>query len=160
MEYDYCGLIWISLCAGIFAFFVNKRARVFWTKAFAISAGTLFIAVNAPGFTHLSPTLKSMIALIPLPCFVLFVHDVSRKLPKTDTVRLFLDCIGPSCLGIFGVAMYGYQIPERWFPGCCDLTGGSHTIHHLWSTAYSLWMLRNVLAWSKWRNKEELCLPS
>lgn len=163
-------LDWSMICVAMlgtcttityFAFYTNSACTRFWMRAFGCSIGSMFVVVNTPAFTRLSPNVKCLGPLIPVPCFVLFLWQVVRTLPKKDVIRLVSDASGPLSLAIIGLSVYGSQVPERWFPGEFDFTGGSHTIHHLWTTTFGVWMLRRAIGWCEWRcPTSKLSLPT
>lgn len=160
-EYVLFRIDWTMICVAMFgscttvahfAFFHHPKRSIFWRNAFAGSCIFMAMVVNTSAFASLPTGLKTLGPLIPVPCIAGLLLSVATTLPKPESAKFLQVISGPIALSIFGLSVYGSQIPERWFPGRFDLTGGSHSFHHIWTTTYAIWMVRKSVQWSKWRN--------
>jgi len=59
---------------------------------------------------------------------------------------------------IFGAFLYGIRVPERLFPGRCDLWGQSHQIFHVLVVAGALAHLKGLSVMADYRLQEGACM--
>jgi len=58
---------------------------------------------------------------------------------------------------IFGAFLYGIRVPERLFPGRCDLWGQSHQIFHILVVAGALAHLKGLAVMADYRLHQGAC---
>lgn len=148
------------------AFRGHADKQSLWKRAFFASTGVMFLVVNVPFFTKLPPKWKALGALLPIPTLLCFAWETTRlsrsKIIRPAFLREIL--LKPMLLAAVGLTVYALQVPERIYPGLFDLSGGSHTFHHLWTATFSFWMLQNAKSfhqhWQPKDDSEEFLLPT
>lgn len=132
-----------------------------WMQAFVTTLLAMVVLVNQPFFTRLPTILKALGALFPIPTLLGFMGDMILQHHRDDMGKglgsspvppfwrqfLWQAMAGPLLLAAIGLAIYASHVPERWYPeghSFGSVVLSSHNIHHLWTTAFSIWMLHKA----------------
>jgi len=74
-----------------------------------------------------------------------------------ELINILYGLISMGLQYIIGAMLYGFRIPERFFPGKFDFAFASHGIFHIlvWTAAYTHYL--TVLDYFQWRNNHSQC---
>ncbi|KAM6964988.1 membrane progestin receptor beta [Aplochiton taeniatus] len=94
------------------------------------------------------PLARKLYQLIPLSLMYLLVNSpVVHRLvtvPWTNETALPFHALQVA-FSLLSVAFFSYPVPERFFPGCCDIVGQGHQIFHVFISLSTLSQLEAVL---------------
>lgn len=128
----------------------NPQRQYLWQLAFGVSC-TLFASIASCSSFHTMPhTAKTLLVLFPVSAMIGFVCDLRKCLPPKEMAKVKQVITGPAWLTLVGVLVYAAEFPEAQFTDInFDISRGHHLFHHLWSTVFAFWFLRNTLEWAK-----------
>ncbi|KAK1910857.1 hypothetical protein P3342_008737 [Pyrenophora teres f. teres] len=158
-RFDYLGIViplWgTTMSSTHFGFYCEPRLQ----NAYAI-VGTF--AGLACAFTTLHPSFagpasrrfrSGMYVFLGLSSFVPIIHGI--LLFGLDAMNKRMSLWYYVALGLFhgsGAALYASRVPERWWPGRCDVVGSSHQVMHvlvvLGAATYAVGVLRAREYWT------------
>ncbi|KAF2353588.1 AdipoR/hemolysin-III-related [Trinorchestia longiramus] len=136
-KFDYCGIAFLIMGSFVpwlyYGFYCEfKHKLIYLTSVFVLGVSTIVVSLWDKFST---PVYR------PLRTSVFLVFGLSGIIPAVHyTVREGLDvalsraALGPlalmGVLYVLGAVFYAVRVPERWFPGKCDLWFHSHQIFH------------------------------
>ena len=137
---DFLGIwcLWLAraACDGLLAMWCSRGAWVSWLlvvlAAFAAAAPPLLRELRSEVFLPLYAFIHWPLAYLAIGLLAqpeLYGGDAGAR--AYESARL--SALG-SALGVVGFAIKVTHVPERWFPGRCDIVGASHQLwyaeHH------------------------------
>jgi adiponectin receptor len=158
---DYSGiavLIWGSTLPMLTLGFYCRPAweAVYVTVGTAIALGTVVVGVT-PSFRTSEYRKVRMASFIATGCYGALPYAHLAALGEPVYPQALPRLLAMGGLYIAGALLYGYRVPERYFPGTFDRALQSHNIFHVCVFAAAVVHYRALWAHYEWRAGHAVC---
>ena len=161
---DYAGIS--TMIAGscsivtYFAFYCNPFARNAWIGITVLLASVGIIGPWYEKWTHRSfRAIRATIYFVSAVTSALpvFQYLIMSGLPDDLDFEVYFGIFAMAILYTGGAMIYSWRVPERWFPGRCDIVGHSHQWWHLCVVAACWAHYTSAIRLLDWRLSRATC---
>ncbi|KAJ3124897.1 hypothetical protein HK101_006023 [Irineochytrium annulatum] len=135
---DYMGIVVLIVGSCVpavyYGFYCDRTLQISYLIAMAILGSiTLFITVSQKYGTPPYRVLRTSVFMaLGLSGIIPLTHSVIlHGLRFSQQAMSFNWMVAMGSMYVVGALIYGYRVPEKWFPGMFDIWGHSHQIFHV-----------------------------
>lgn len=148
---DYCGIALLITGSFIpwlyYGFYCDTKLKLLYISiAVLLCACTIVVSLSEKfSEPHFRPFRAGVFGLFGMSGIFPGLHWLASNWLSTAALRTSLFCLGlMAVLYILGALLYAARIPERFFPGKCDIWFHSHQIFHILVLAAAMVHYRGI----------------